>query len=369
MVVCVNIELKSFKESEQRMKKLKKLLVLTFVIGMSFLLSDNILATNYKVNIAVLGNQQKGKTQIIRRIFGLPFQSASARTKWEHGAYGMEKQYTLDGDTFECNYYDAPGYLQNEDATIDQQINSTAVKNANIALIVVDPQQKSGIDPAYTSSIHEALQRHTLNVRTVNPKCKIIVVANRVDEIKNPQELTKYRNMLDGARLLYSQCESDGVFTSAKDGTGIQELEEKIINLMRLDKSNFPTFDSSFIICKNDGRQQRKDRCIQGYKNDLYCSEGCLMQAESKTCAYVGCSSKERFLRVKGQGFVSPHTDDLYCSKSCYTLSEGTYCSHEKCTKKFVVADNSGFVTSSKTGKKYCCSEHMKASEDGCVLL
>lgn len=197
------------------MKKLfKKILASIFVVGMSFFI-NSVLATNYKVNIAVVGNQQKGKTQIIRRIVGLPFQKVSAKSSWDHGVYGRQKVYQIGGDTFECNYYDAPGYLRDESANIDQQINSKAIQIANIALIVVDPKQKEGIDPAYTSSIHEALQRHTINVRRVNPKCKIIVVANKIDEIKNPQELAIYRSMIQGAKMLYHEHEIDGVIVSA----------------------------------------------------------------------------------------------------------------------------------------------------------
>ena len=174
--------MKFIRRSKKHMKKLfRKILASIFVVGMSFFI-NSVLATNYKVNIAVVGNQQKGKTQIIRRIVGLPFQKVSPKSSWDQGVYGRQKVYQIDGDTFECNYYDAPGYLQNERANIDQQINSKAIQIANIALIVVDPKQKEGIDPAYTNSIHEALQRHTFNVRKVNPKCKIIVVANRIDE-------------------------------------------------------------------------------------------------------------------------------------------------------------------------------------------
>ena len=347
------------------MKKLfRKILASIFVVGMSFFI-NSVLATNYKVNIAVVGNQQKGKTQIIRRIVGLPFQKVSPKSSWDQGVYGRQKVYQIDGDTFECNYYDAPGYLQNERANIDQQINSKAIQIANIALIVVDPKQKEGIDPAYTNSIHEALQRHTFNVRKVNPKCKIIVVANRIDEI-DPQELVKYRSMLEGARMLYSEHEADGVFTSAATDAGIPELEGMIVNLMRLNKASFSTFDSSFIVCKYDGREQRRDRCVEGYKKDLYCSEGCLIQAEGETCAYDSCTDKERFLRVKNQGFVSPHTDKLYCSRSHYVQNEGDYCQYGPCHTKFVVADHTGFITSSETGKRYCSRSHYVQNEGDC---
>ncbi len=351
------------------MKKLfKKILASIFVVGMSFFI-NSVLATNYKVNIAVVGNQQKGKTQIIRRIVGLPFQKVSAKSSWDHGVYGRQKVYQIGGDTFECNYYDAPGYLRDESANIDQQINSKAIQIANIALIVVDPKQKEGIDPAYTSSIHEALQRHTINVRRVNPKCKIIVVANKIDEIKNPQELAIYRSMIQGAKMLYHEHEIDGVIVSAATKEGISELEGMIVKLLELNKASFSTFDSSFIVCKYDGREQRRDRCVEGYKKDLYCSEGCLIQAEGETCAYDSCTDKERFLRVKNQGFVSPHTDKLYCSRSHYVQNEGNYCQYGPCHTKFVVADHNGFVTSSKTGKRYCCEGHRAKEEDWCMIM
>lgn len=49
-------------------------------------MGSNVFAENYKVNIAVLGDQQSGKTQIIRRIFGLSFVEESKCTKWTCGA-------------------------------------------------------------------------------------------------------------------------------------------------------------------------------------------------------------------------------------------------------------------------------------------
>lgn len=349
---------------------LKKFLISTFIVGVSIFTSNNVFAENYKVNIAVLGNLQKGKTQVIRRLMGLEFQKISKKTDWKSGVYGQEKTYSIGDDVFECNYYDAPGYLKSETASIDQQINSAAIKTANIALIVVDPKQSTGeICDGTTSSIDEALIRHAANVRKVNPKCKVIVVINKIDEIKSQEELDEYKDMLEGARKLHRKLETDGVFTSAKDGRGICELEEKIINLLRLNKTSYETFDRSFIICKNDGKQQRKDRSVKGLNDDWYCSEGCLAQKEGEFCAYDGCKSKKLLLKVKNDGFISPHTGKMYCEKSHYVSAEGQCCSYKNCYKKFVVKDGTGFVNGEKSDKKYCCKEHRHKDEDWCTIV
>lgn len=396
------------------MKKLfRSTLALVFVIGVYIFTSINVFAVNYKVNVAVLGNMQKGKTQVIRRIVGLPFEEISERSSWAKGVYGVQKTYYIDGDLFECNYYDAPGYLKCTNATVDEQIESDAIKIANIALIVVDPQQKvNEIMTGFTSSIDEALTRHATNVRKINSKCKVIVVINKIDEIKDVEKLEEYKSMLQGARMLHRNLETDGIFTSAKDGTGIQDLEEMIINLFKSDKNNFSTFDGSFVHCKFDNVKQRKDMCVKGNFGDFYCSEGCLRQAEAKPCSYSKCTDKRSFLEVRNEGFVSvttrkmycskehrqlaevrkpcansincsnkgkrylvdegfvsSHTDRLYCSKSCYVSSEGQCCDGKDCTRRFVVKDEGTFITSSKSGKRYCSDECRRNAEDRCVIM
>ncbi len=352
----------------------KKILLSAFIIGVSIFSSNNVFAENYKVNIAVLGNLQKGKTQIIRCMMGLPFQEKSIRSNWSHGAYGMQKTYLIDGDVFECSYYDAPGYLKKECADIDGQINSVAIENANIALIVVDPKQNvAESHSGAASSIDEALLRHAANVRKVNPKCKVIVVINKIDLVKSQEELSEYKEMLKGARLLYRGLETDGVFASAKDGTGIRELEGKITNLLKLNKASFERFDNSFIICKNDGKQQRMDRSVRGIGDNWYCSEGCLAQAEGEFCACRGCENRKLLLEVKGNCVKARYADSsgkrrLYCCEEHYILAEGQCCSHKGCNERFIVKDGR-HVTSPGTGKKYCCEQHLKASEDGCTIL
>lgn len=392
----------------------RKILLSTFTLGVTLFMGSNVFAENYKVNIAVLGDQQSGKTQIIRRIFGLSFVEESKCTKWTCGAYGREKHIQLDGDEFECNYYDAPGYLKDKDATLEEQINSQAVKDANIALIVVDPQQKKE-DRAcwYANSIHEALARHAANVKTVNPKCKIIIVANKTDTIPSGK-LAEYYKMMESGKGLFIHFGVDGIFTSAKTGQGISELNEKTINFLREYKTEFPTFDSSFIICQKCGKKQLKNNGVQeGAKGDFYCGEACLKDAEAKLCSRKGCPSKERFLKVRnegfespsthkmycsiecchlaevgescarktycpnkgkkyirseGQGFVSKHTGKLYCSKNCYIQEEGTYCDYDKCHNKFVVADGMGFYTNPKDGNRYC-EEHKMQAAKTCTIL
>lgn len=400
----------------------KKIVVPIFAIGAMLLFSNDVFAENYKVNIAVLGDVKVGKTQIIRRITEEPFQLECGRTCWNMGAYGKEKQYKIEDDLFECNYYDAPGYLMKDNATVDEQINSKAIKDANIALLVYDPQQKEGIQQRYVHSLHEAMQRHADNIRAVNPNCKIIVVANKIDRITDTNQLNTCKGMLEVAPRFYPEYDIDYALTSAKTDEGIPELEGKIINLLKLKKSQFPTFKSTFIICGSDGKQQREDRSVKG-KKGVYCSEGCLRVAEGEPCAYTGCTNKktfleikgegyrhkgsdkvycdkecfrkaegevcagfhgilselslnphkEKFIRADGEGYISPHTNKLYCTKDCYLRSEGTRCCYNKCKSGksfFVVEDNEGFVRSKKnTGKTYCQETCRHNDEDWCVIV
>lgn len=354
------------------MKKLfKRILVSTFAIGASLFIGNKAFAENYKVNIAVVGDQQTGKTQIIRSIFRLPFEPLSDRTsRWDHGAFGRQKQYHIGGDVFECKYYDAPGYLQNPDATLDQQIDSAAVRDANIVLIVVDPQQTRGLARGCKNSIHEALVRHATNVNTINPDCRIIVVANKADTIPEP-ELVKYNTVMKGAKDLFFHLEVDSVFTSAKEDTGISELVEKIKKLLALNKATFPTFDDRFVDCKC-GHCKRRNECVEGYDHDLYCTEACLKVAEAKSCSRQDCTHKDRkFLRCRGEGFTNPRTGEMYCGIECYKKDVGIKCAHQGCDEWFVIADGQDgvdFFTHPKNGKRYC-PQHKEDATPGCTLL
>lgn len=359
-------------------KLFKRILVSTFAIGASLFIGNNVFAENYKVNIAVVGDYNTGKTQILNRIFGLPYEPFSARTPWwTHGAGGRQEQYHIGGDVFECNYYDAPGYLQNPDATLDQQIDSAAIRNANIALIVIDPQQTAGIAPCYVNgSIQEAFARHALHVFAVNPNCKIIVIANKIDKIDKTildKKLAEYQGVMDNGKGIYSYLNVDSVFTSAKEGTGISELEEKITKLLALNKAQFPTFDSSFVVCQNCHQTRRVcDGCKQGFMQDWYCGDGCLTLAEAKSCSRPDCTQKDRrFLRCRGEGFTNPRTGKMYCDIECYKKDVGIKCAHQGCDEWFVIADGQDgvdFFTHPKNGKRYC-PQHKEDATPGCTLL
>ena len=397
--------------SEKFMIKLfKKILLSTFAIGASIFIGNNVFAENYRVNIAVLGDKRNGKTQVVRRIFGHSFQEMSKPSDWTYGACGRIKQYHIDGDVFECKYYDAPGYLEKADASLDQQIESKAIKDANIALIVVDPQQKECIQKRFTDSLQEAFARHVDHVFAVNPDCKIIVVANKVDTITDPKKLDDCKKSIDCLRYLHRDLRADSILVSAKTGDGISELEEKIFNLLRMaNKAKLTTFSDEFRDCVC-GHTRCKDECVKGYRGDFYCTEACLRAAEAEPCSRSDCTSKDKFLRVRTEGFVDPktnkmycshrcyqldvgepceycscserylrgehqgfvsrHTNKMYCDRICYERAEGVYCGHKDCYERFVVADGRegvDFFTNEKTNKKYC-PKHSRDADSSCIF-
>lgn len=294
-------------------KLFKKILLLTFAIGALLLISSSTFAANYKVSIAVLGNQRVGKTQVIRGVLGKPFQDPSDPTNWRQGAYGMQTQISLGGDVFECNYYDAPGYLGHDDATLEEQIDGAAIHSANIAIIIVDPLQTyEGSEFAH--AIDEAVKRHAAHVRKINSKCKVIVVVNKIDRLSKAQ-LDRWRKKQSFVRDYFDDFEIDCVFTSAKDGDGIDELKRMIYRLLGLNKASFPTFTDVFHNCVRCGKGEREDRCVQGSQGVWYCGEGCLRLEEGRPCNYSKCSTREtkRFLRCKHEGHVG-EDGEMYCS-------------------------------------------------------
>lgn len=400
--------------SEKRMMKLfKKVLFSIFVIGASIFIGSNVFADNYKVNIVVLGDKQNGKTQIIRRIFGHSFQEVPKPSDWTCGAYGRRKEYHIDGDVFECKYYDAPGYLRDADVSLDQQIESKVLKGASIALIVVDPQQKFGLQKRFTHSLHEAFARHVDHVFTVNPDCKVIVVASRIDTVTDLKKLDDYKKLIASLQCIYSNYRADSILVSAKTGEGIPDLEKKIVGLLRIaDKTKLSAFSDEFRDCVC-GHTQCKDKCVKGYRGDFYCTEACLRSAEAEPCSRSDCTSKDKFLRVRTEGFVDPktnkmycshrcyqldvgepcgccsckcserylrdehqgfvsrHTDRMYCNQICYKRAEGTVCDNKDCHERFVVEDGRDgvdFFTNKKTGKKYC-PKHSSDANSGCTFL
>mgnify|MGYP002545087701 FL=1 len=408
--------------SEKRMMKLfKKILLSTFAIGASVFIGNNVFAENYRVNIAVLGDKQNGKTQVVRRIFGHSFQEMPKPSDWTYGACGRIKQYRIGGDVFECKYYDAPGYLEKADASLDQQIESKAIKDANIALIVVDPQQKGCMQRRFTSSLQEAFVRHVDHVFAVNPDCKVIVVANKKDMVTNPKKLDEYMYLIGCLRHIHGYDDdddddglrADSILVSAKTGEGIPELEKKIVGLLGIaDKTKLSVFSDEFRDCAC-GHTQCKDKCVKGYRGDFYCTEACLRSAEAEPCSRSDCTSKDKFLRVRTEGFVDPktnkmycshrcyqldvgepcgccscrcnerylrdehqgfvsrHTDRMYCDQICYKRAEGTVCDNKDCYERFVVEDGRDgldFFTNKKTGKKYC-PKHSSDANSGCTFL
>lgn len=356
-------------------KLLKKILLSTFMFGALFFISSNISATNYRVNIAVVGSKQHGKTQLLRCIFGQPFQPAYDPTsKWSTGAMGKRKTYQIEGDTFDCKFYDAPGYLKDPVASLDQQIDSMAVREANIVLIVVNPKPLDKGSSVYTDSVDEALVKHAHHVRGVNSECAIIVVVSQIDRLSD-SERGEYRDILNAARMLHRRLEIDGVLTSSQSGEGITDLENKIQHLLTLRKAKFTLGCFEFVDCVC-GHEQDKDRCVHGCKGANYCCAACLEKAEAKMCSRGPCTNKGRFLarplsdsKLPG-GFESPQTGKMYCSRDCYILAEeGEPCARgatcPDCSKKFFRDRGEGFISPFLSHKLYCSKECCIAGPEG----
>lgn len=344
---------------------IKKILVLSFAVTGMFLSSNKCFAEGYDVSIILLGNTGVGKTNIARRLCGKDFNDEHDPTGWADGGVGGYCQpYILGSDTFNCYFFDAPGFLKEKNPDITKQIEKAPISDMSLALVVVDPAD-SNYGRQYSSSTQEAFARHAVSLREKNSNCGIVIVVNKSDLLSD-SDLEKVKRVVEATKIVYEGVSVNSVIVSAKNKSAFESLEEIIKDFLVSHKDVFAHKENCFKYCANCKKKFFPSEDCRG----KYCSESCLRNAEGFLCSYSECSSRMRNDKyLKNDPGVKEYRGSYYCSDRCLHDAKGTVCANSKnCPKMRPKLLPSEAVEGKKSSKLYCSEECRHKSED-CYIM
>ncbi len=315
------------------MKKLvKKILVLGFAVTGMFLSSNKCFAERYDVSIILLGNAGVGKTNIARRLCGEEFNDEHDPTGWADGGVGGYcHEYIIGNDTFNCYFFDAPGFLKEKNPDITKQIEEAPISDMSLAFVVVDPADNNH-GGQYSNSVQEAFARHTVSLRERNSNCGIVIVTNKSDLLSD-DELKKVKKMVEATKIVYEGVSVNSVIVSAKNKSAFESLEKIIKDFLVSHKNVFAHAhkENCFKYCANCKKKFFPSENCRG----KYCGESCLRNAEGFLCFYSGCSGRMRnYKYLKNDPGVEEYRGHYYCSARCIRDAEGFLCSYSKCSSR-----------------------------------
>lgn len=318
------------------MKKLfKKFLILYLTIGGILLISNKCFAENYKVRIIVLGNHQAGKSNIVNILNRNSFSSEHIATIWRSGnsPKGFRIDRYVNGDEYECYFYDAPGYIDSPNSNVEKQIEQVKLDKMSLAIIVIDYKDPD-YDHNFANPVHEAVAKHVDNLRKKNNECSIVLVVNKSDLLTS-DELNIINKKLASAADLHGTSFSDSVVISAKKGTNFGVFEDMIDRFLSENKNRFQNVKNSFFICHNCQGEYFYDGDDPS-NNPGYCTMDCKRQCEGVLCANDKTDydkkcpkGRPKLLPNEGiEGFWS-HENKRYCCEECRGKSEGKKCEND----------------------------------------
>ncbi len=344
---------------------IKKILVLSFAVTGMFLSSNKCFAEGYDVSIILLGNTGVGKTNIARRLCGEDFNDEHDPTGWADGGVGGYcHTYSSGSDTFNCYFFDAPGFLKVENPDITRQIKEAPISDMSLALVVVDPLDSNhGVQ--YCNSVQEAFARHAVSLKAKNSNCGVVVVVNKSD-LLNYSELEKVKKVIKAAEVMYEGVSVNSVIVSAKNKSAFENLEEIMKDFLVSHKNIFAHKENCFKYCANC----KKKFFPSGNCRGKYCSESCLRNAEGFLCSYSKCPSRMRNEKyLKNEQGVEEYRGSYYCSDRCLHDAVGTVCANSKsCPNMRPKLLPSEAVEGKKSSKLYCSEECRHKSEDCCIM-
>lgn len=347
------------------MKKLiKKFLASSFAIAGIFLASNKCFAKNYEVDIIVLGNAAAGKSNFINRAIGGSFCESHIPTRWdEDGVTGFHREFNVNGDTFKCYFYDAPGFLKEDNCNVSRQLDLVDFNNIKLAILIVDPRDKN-YDRSAENPVHQAMTTHMDYIKKKNPNSNVILVITKMDML-SANELEDVKGLQMAARIMYRSGTRDAVIVSSKTGEGFDEFEKIFKNYLAQSVKTFdvaPSGAQSFKVCNKCKRKFTVEDT--GFRRSripgkFYCSEDCLRRAEGKPCGNANCIQRKLLLDNEG---VEGSNSKRYCCLECKRAVEGKECSNHKCRHNTILLDGDG-VKSSETGRVYCDKDCLRVAE------
>lgn len=313
------------------MKKIfKKFLILCCItIGGIFLTSNKCFAENYKVRIIVLGNRGVGKSNIVNILKGSTFNTEHVATIWENsnGTKGFHIQRPVNGNMYDCYFYDAPGFDTNDNDVVWNQIAQANLADKSLAIVVIDFKDKRLKRP-FDNSLHEALAEHVNKLKRRNANCHVILVINKSD-LLSPDEMNKVNETLGHATKLFGYNFLSPIIISARLGTNFAQLNSVIDNFLHENKDGFERgVGSSFSICANpkcpkkEFSDEEEVRSWDSNSQNRYCSERCRGIIEGKKCTFDG-----EYFAPTVPGVYGYKTSKWYCSDEHKRAAGDTFCS------------------------------------------
>ncbi len=311
-------------------KLIKYFLVLCIAIAGIFLTSNKCFAENYKVRIIVLGNREVGKTSIVHILDRRNLPERHNATLWEiDTSKGFRIVRNVNGDTYECYFYDAPGYINRPDSTLNEQIEQVNLRNMSLVIMVID-YKDSDFDHGYANPVNEAIGKHIYKLKDKNSDCMVFLVVNKSD-LLTPDDLSEVNRKLEAAATCHGTDFSDSVVISAREGTNFDIFENMIDRFLSENTERFQNIRNSFFTCQN--RNCREEYFYDGddpNNNPGYCGKiECKRELNGRACAHTSCPNHRPELLPEDNGVCRSFNDNsrnLYCSSSCRREVEGRAC-------------------------------------------
>lgn len=159
--------------------------------------------------IAIVGRPNVGKSTLLNRILGQKISITSRKPQTtRHRILGIKTQSTA-----QCIYVDTPGLHLGGKSAINRYMNRTAAgvfADVDVILFVVEAMRWTDEDEAVAEKLRQLA-------------VPLIVVVNKVDEVKDKQQLLPYLEKVAAAGNF-----AEVIPASAANGTQVQAIEEAV---------------------------------------------------------------------------------------------------------------------------------------------
>ncbi|GAB6041631.1 GTPase Era [Endothiovibrio diazotrophicus] len=171
--------------------------------------------------VALLGRPNVGKSTLLNRILGQKISITSRRPQTtRHRILGIRT-----GDGFQAVYLDTPGVHQGGKKAMNRYMNraaTTSIEEADVIIFLVDGMRWTEEDQLVVERLAE----------TDKP---VILAVNKVDKVKEKGALLPHLQELATRREF-----ADVIPLSARDGTNLEALEEKVAALLPESEPFYP---------------------------------------------------------------------------------------------------------------------------------
>jgi GTPase len=177
--------------------------------------------------VAILGRPNVGKSTLLNVLLGQKVSITSRKPQTtRHQLLGIKTS-----DTSQILYVDTPGIHSDEPKAINRYMNRNAksvIRDVDVIIFVVDRTEWSTDDKLVADSI----------LKTANPGTSIIVVVNKIDLLKNKNDLLPQLSKIQG--YMNGPEDIEIVPLSATRGENIDSLQSLVEKALPMSPYYFP---------------------------------------------------------------------------------------------------------------------------------